>query len=464
MANNNTSELDRLTDLYHNFEQKISVLPVSADESLKSLVTFDDSKTSPIHRWYPFKEGYSPKLISTLHKKGILPNKRNGLRLLDPFCGFGTTLLSSQLIQEPISVTTAIGVERNPAIFFIANAKLNWHKYRTRIIKALLEKLKLPHRGRRHHYSVPQLSTFSVVRPNGKRAFYEKQLQDLLFYREWITSTCFGEPEFDFFMLAWTAIVGRASNTRKDGRALRLLNVSDSPNVKELLIEQCELMLEDISVLKRKVRKVETLTQVTLGDGRSLPFKSSSFSALCYSPPYLNNIDYSEVYKLELWLRGDITNQQQFQSLRLSTFRSHPSITFPKTSICDNLPSTTWIRRLKSGLLNSLPKDRYQVMRESLLSGYIDDTIKALKEQYRVVAPRSPIICIVGNSLHGGKANPTVPVCTDLLIAAAAQAVGLGIDHLQIARQLPRRDNKNGWLRETIIVMQKPQKSADKYG
>jgi hypothetical protein len=133
---------------------------------------------------------------------------------------------------------------------------------------------------------------------------------------------------------------------------------------------------------------------------------------------------------------------------------------FPKTSLCDELPSTTWIQKLKKGLLDSLPEDRFHLMRQSLISGYIDDTIKTLKEQYRVASPGAPIICIVGNSLHGGKANHTVPVCTDLLIAAAAQVVGLNIDHLQIARQLPRRDNKNGWLRETIIVMVKPKNKS----
>ena len=96
-------------------------------------------------------------------------------------------------------------------------------------------------------------------------------------------------------------------------------------------------------------------------------------------------------------------------------------------------------------------------MRQALFSGYIDDMLLTLKEQIRVAAPGSPIVCVVGNSLHGGKDNPTVPVCTDLIISAAANAVGLGVDHLQIARQLPRRDNKNGWLRETIIIMQKPK-------
>ena len=455
MDNGTNCHLNELTELYHSYQDKISVKGAHEDGSLKSLVTFDSSKITPIHRWYVFKEGYSSDLLAMLQNQGIM-NEKSLTRLLDPFCGVATTLLSRQLSEDHGYMKTAVGIERNPAICFIARAKLNWYRYRTRVIKSLIKLLRLPQYGRRPNYPIPELSTFTATRRSGKRAFEPEVLRDLLFYREWIKENCAGKTEYDFFMLAWTSVIEQASNTRKDGRALRLLEVSEHPRVKDLLLSQCELMLVDLELYKKKF-EVKLPTSVILGDARYLPFSDNSFTALCYSPPYLNNIDYSEVYKLELWLRGDVVNQAQFYKLRLGTFRSHPSITFPRTSICDKLKSTAWIRRLKTALIAALPDDGFRAMRQALFSGYIDDMLLTLKEQYRVAAPGSPIVCVVGNSLHGGKDNPTVPVCSDLIISAAAKAVGLGVDHLQIARQLPRRDNKNGWLRETIVVMQKPK-------
>jgi len=451
MASQTDCELNDLTSLYHAFESKMSVIPPPQDASLKNLVTFDSSKSAPIHRWYPFKEGYSNKLLSTLEAREIIPAK-SARSLLDPFCGVATTLLSCQVPGENGNVQRAVGVEWNPAIHFVAKSKLNWYRYEEGAIKRLLERLSLPRRGRRRTFPIPALSTFNAAHKNGKRAFEPGALQDLVFYREWIRENCESQLESDFFMLAWTSVIEQASNTRKDGRALRLIEASRTPSVKQLLIERCELMLEDLSLLRGKQRS-ESTAEVLLGDGRCLPFKDGSFTALCYSPPYLNNIDYSEVYKLELWLRGDVTNNQQFHSLRGGTFRSHPSIKFRPTSICDQLRGPVWIRRLKDALIAALPTDKYRRMRQALFSGYIDDMLIALKEQARVSVPGAPIVCVVGNSLHGGKDNPSVPVCTDLLICAAARAVGLTIDHLQIARQLPRRDNRNGWLRESIIVM-----------
>lgn len=446
-----------LADVYHAFQSIIAVDPAPTDSSLRNLVTFDDAKVEPIHRWYSFKEGYSHRLLSWLLAQDILPSYK-GIRLLYPYCGAGTSLLASQSHPCDEHIALAVGIERNPAIQFIAQAKLNWSQYSIGQIETLLERL-LSDTGRcSQTFSVPSLSTFSATRRSGKRAFEPTALQDLLYYRDWIKRICGGIAEYSFFMLAWTSTIEKASNTRKDGRALRLVATPTKLDVKELLLAQCKVMLDDLYEVCDLPGPKRTChirrTHVMKGDARALQFADNFFTAICYSPPYLNNIDYTEVYKLELWLRGDVTSQEEFKALRLSTFRSHPSVLFPSTTVCDALGSNTWIARLKSALLSALPDDCFKQMRRSLFSGYIDDLILSLREQYRVAAPGTPIVCVVGNSLHGGQQR--IPVCTDLLIAASAQAVGLVVDRLQIARQLPRRDHQNGWLRETIILMHKP--------
>lgn len=457
MPDQTSDELSDLQSLYHAYERTISVIPAPQDGSLKNLVTFDNCKDSPVHRWYTFKEGYSNKLLRTLEEREIIP-KKFAASLLDPFCGVATTLLSCQIPGENGHIRRAVGIERNPAIYAIAKAKLNWPNYRLRAVSHFIKRLKAPKRGRRGAMPTPELSTLTAVK-NGKRAFEPGVLEELIFYRNWVKENCPSKIELDFFMLAWTSVIEPASNTRKDGRALRLVEAQDSPNVKQLLVDRCELMLEDLSSLEKEPRP-DSRTDIVPGDGRHLPFKDGSFTALCYSPPYLNNIDYSEVYKLELWLRRDVTNRDQFRALRLSTLRSHPSVAFPSTSVCDRLSSRTWIRRLKSALITALPQDDFRKMRTVLFSGYVDDMLITLKEQARVAIPGAPIVCVIGNSLHGGRDNPSVPVCTDLLISAAARAVGFETAQIQIARQLPRRDHKNGWLRESIVVMRKLKKNS----
>ncbi len=456
---------DALADMYHAFQETIVVERALVDGSLKNLVTFDDAKLEPVHRWFNFKEGYSPRLLPWVLARGLVPNNTR-LQLLDPYCGVGTTLLASMSPPCDERISLAVGIERNPAIHAIAQAKTRWPLYSVDRIAATLACLRADKGRQDHVYAVPSLSTFSETRRGEKRAFAPTVLQDLLYYQQWIAGACGETAESAFFMAAWTAIIEKASNTRKDGRALRLLPEVTTGDVKALLLAQCEVMLADVRALQGASQRTHEVpmcrtqrTRVLLGDARELPFDDGAFTLICYSPPYLNNIDYTEVYKLELWLRGDVTSHDAFRALRLSTFRSHPSIIFPHSALCDGLDHDAWIVRLKAALLAALPEDRFLSMRRRLFAGYIDDLILSLREQHRVAAPGAPIICVIGNSLHGGAQK--VLVCSDLLIAAAAQAVGLVVDRLQIARQLPRRDHQNGWLRETILVMHKPHAIQD---
>jgi hypothetical protein len=86
----------------------------------------------------------------------------------------------------------------------------------------------------------------------------------------------------------------------------------------------------------------------------------------------------------------------------------------------------------------------------------MDDMYRALSAQYRIARSNAPVVCVVGNSLHGRKDHP-IPIATDLLISALAQSAGFEIEWLQVARQLRRRDHSNALLRESIILMRKPQ-------
>src|SRR3989442_224275 len=121
-------------------------------------------------------------------------------------------------------------------------------------------------------------------------------------------------------------------------------------------------MCEDLKLLRSGLNDMyyPVETRVLEGDGRTLECISDEkrkFDLVLYSPPYLNNIDYTEVYKLELWLSGLTSTQADFRELRLRTLRSHPSIKFPETDLVDKLPSNGWPRRLRRDLIAVIPND-----------------------------------------------------------------------------------------------------------
>jgi hypothetical protein len=158
----------------------LTLHPVPEEGTVKSLVTFDDTKAAPIHRWYTFKEGFSNHLLAWLEKQGIIDATQRH-NLLDPFSGVGTALLSAQLTPSQNRGGLAIGIERNPTIRFITDAKLQWPTYRLHRIMEILEALRRDAGRQGGTFSVPQRSTFTAIRRSGKRAFDAGILQDLIY-------------------------------------------------------------------------------------------------------------------------------------------------------------------------------------------------------------------------------------------------------------------------------------------
>lgn len=67
---------------------------------LKEAVNFDGSSAASVHRWFRYREGFSPSIL----------DKLNGhQRVFDPFCGCGTTLIEAK--RRGIS---AVGTDVNP--------------------------------------------------------------------------------------------------------------------------------------------------------------------------------------------------------------------------------------------------------------------------------------------------------------------------------------------------------------
>jgi hypothetical protein len=57
------------------------------------VASFAANRDLPRHRWYEFKEGFSEALVTSAIE--TLPLHRRAPRLLDPFVGSGTTLVTA---------------------------------------------------------------------------------------------------------------------------------------------------------------------------------------------------------------------------------------------------------------------------------------------------------------------------------------------------------------------------------
>src|SRR5436309_1964103 len=89
------------------------------------LVVAGSNEHAPVHRWFRFKESFSPDLLKTVLLT-LRPSLGTTIRLLDPFCGVGTSLIAAQELHSEGFAISAVGIERNPFVAFAARTKANW--------------------------------------------------------------------------------------------------------------------------------------------------------------------------------------------------------------------------------------------------------------------------------------------------------------------------------------------------
>ena len=415
-------------------------LPMVENFDYCKFVSPNGNSELPVHRWFRLKESFSADLLREI-LESVVPSVGRKIRLLDPFCGVGTSLLASQEMLTSGYDVEAIGIERNPFIAFAARTKVKWPEIDDTDLMSLGERLLKE--AEKFSPRIPPLSSLT----SGK-CISRYMSRRILAIREAVQLNG-NSVTHDAILLGLAAAIEPVSRVRKDGRALRIVN-KVHPNLSVLLRERWATIAADVKFL-RNTLSAPRIPQVILGDGRSLSrlgIKRGSIDLILTSPPYPNNIDYSEVYKLELWLLGFLRKQQEFLALRRSTLRSHPTCSNPE-------PPSGFIEEIRRGKLRALLQPllkriemRPEKWRQRVLIGYFSDIWLSLREQYRCLRKGGYAVLVIGNSLHGGSDAPYV-IPADIVVATIGQCLGFHIERVTIARAL-----KDAYL--TIIFLENP--------
>ncbi|HET7509932.1 MAG TPA: hypothetical protein VFJ65_06755, partial [Solirubrobacterales bacterium] len=412
------------------------------EEELGGLVGSSDNESQPVHRWYPFKEAFSYRLPGLV--KDWLEIEPGGLAI-DVFGGVGTSALS----LRGSSFDRVLGIEYSPFAQFVGQTKVDWTKLDPgRIAHRIPRALAFEAEG---SYRRPGLSSFSNL-----EIFTRERLRSLLAARDHLRGTEGLRPsERQFFLLGLAAIVEEASGAMKDGRALRIKRDRKRVSkllrcrheiepqgdfVRDALARQWWAMQEDLVDLageRAVLREVEA--HHLRGDARELgevrlsprrPALQEGVARLSvFSPPYLNCIDYSELYKLELWLLEFVKDQKAFKNLRLGTLRSHPSVKFPERGYLAS-EKAAWVNLVE--LVSSFV-ERNGARREigQMIRNYFEDMYRVFTQQLWVLEPEGWMVCIVGNSTFSRRLDTggvweevwRIPLLTDVILAAIARSL-----------------------------------------
>jgi DNA modification methylase len=424
-----------------SFEKDFKVnYPKTNSATYKSLVNYASDLDLPIQRWYRYKEGYSIKLVDQILAKY---NVKQGDLIVDPFCGSGSTLL-----QAKINKCNSIGFEINPFSAFLAKVKTQDYKKQdvTLFIKEIANLKKVKSKQK---VNIPKLSTIEQL-------FDNDALLYLLTLKEKINQIK-SKKVSDLLMLAWLGILEESSNYRKAGNGLKFRKtikktIRDQEYVKNLFFKSINDIQRDLNFAVEISGKVNTSVIEDTCFNLSKYTKKNSIKGVIFSPPYANCFDYTEIYKVELWMGSFVSEYSDLKILRKKGIRSHLNGYEIESKLA--VESVPELGALVSELSS---KKLWDKRIPKMVEAYFNDMFKSMTEIYNGLKKGGFCVIIVSNSAYGG-----VIVPTDLLLAKFAKHLGFNVSSIDVARniitssqQYKETEKYRGYLRESIIYLEK---------
>ena len=415
------------------------------------IMQFNKNRTEPIHRWYPFVEGYSKDFIKSI----IDENKGKRIKCcLEPFSGSGTTALELQ--NQGIK---CYSFEVNPLMYLIGKVKLET-EYNYERALFWFEDIK---QTRIELNGTELNSVFPTLFQSDKKEKwnYDKDVGQAINKLDIAINTINEEIYKDLFKIALAAILLDVSNLFRNGKCL-----SYKKNWMSIKLTEDDVFAKfDKKVTEELLEDIKNSSQLYVGlshknkeflynsDSRfaiDKIVKDNSVDLVITSPPYLNSRDYTDTYMLELKTLGFTKDNAQIQNLREHTFRSHVQIHWRDESNVDNTLLRSTLRKL-----NKSAKE-FTVWNNSILDMvrlYFVDMEILFKELYKKIRKGGKIYFNVSNSAYFNVEIKTLDIC-----ASIAENIGFIVQEIRKARYLktsPQQKEFIDKLLEGVIILEK---------
>jgi DNA modification methylase len=400
-------------------------------------ITFRSNETLPVHRWWPYVQGYSAEFVrGVLEREGLRP----GATVLDPFAGSGTTLVEARL-----GGYRAVGTELLAPAVLAARVKTRFELDPTRLVRAADQLVAAARR--RGAGPLPFLRETA-------RQFSLAALRDLTRLRDELPTE--GTAIADALRLAFGRILIPASRLhRSPCLGYRRGPATEGPAPFDRFLEATGEMADDLRDLRRARARWGPPSEVLTADARTAVWPAGSIDLAVTSPPYVNGMDYVMNYKIDLAWLGYATSYADLVRLRTAEVA------------CDNLPRRETQAYLglddlpDPWLDDILPRIRANVERHgsyrrndahAVVHRYFADLVPVLRGVHRALVPGGRFVVVVGDSLLAGAYVPG-----DLILARLGASVGFTIRSVEVARSRRSGQRRSFALRETVVTLERPR-------
>lgn len=423
--------------------------------------TFKDSLKAPVHGWFTYPAGFSYKAVQhSFHTYGITA----GMTVYDPFMGSGTT----NLVAKTMGINS-YGVEAHPMVFKITRTKMNWELERGELLDFISELDKEVSNLRQNIPSNLEEKLNGIFPELLLKCYLPETLLELWVIREFVFKSKVSSSLKDFLevgLIASLRIVSIAATGWPYIAPNKIKITSMSKKGFESYRNQLLKMMTDIETIRKSVNGYKSSHHIFLGDSRDTKGKvpDNVVDHIFTSPPYLNNFDYADRTRLEMYFMGEAQDwgeiSDKIRTKLITCATTQISRNDPKYNIneefrkvcpdvCAFLDESVTklgeLRKVKGG------KKSYDLM----VAGYFNDLFLILKDNFRVMKEGATAVFVLGDSAPYG-----VHIPTDELIGRIAKNIGFQDYEISVLRTRGDKWKDNPQrhsvaLRESMVVFKK---------
>jgi hypothetical protein len=372
----------------------------------------------------------------------------NGVRLLDPFCGTGTSLVECK--KRGIE---SVGIEANPMACFASRVKLDWsidpialYAHAESISKSAISELR------------NEPSPLRTLPAEATALLLENSISPIPLHKTLVLLDCLDAANDNGFVsherLALAKCLVSGIGNLAFGPEVGLGEIKRDAAVMDMWLNEVKTMSEDLKELE-PMRSCES--EVIYGDSRFpltvLP--PNSIDVVITSPPYPNEKDYTRTTRLESVLLGFVRNKQDLRGLKQYLVRSNTRNVYKsdrddlfvlENDDIQDIAEAIEARRIQLGKTSG-----FERLYSKVTKLYFGGMTRHLSQLRGALRPGAQLAFIVGDQASYLR----IMIRTGHLLAGIADSLGyevMGIDLFRTRLATATREQ----LREEVVLLKWP--------
>lgn len=413
----------------------------------------------PVHQWYRFVLSFPPHLVREYTSRFKLKSRS---RVLDPFCGTGTTLVECKKLG-----IGSVGVEAHPMPYFASAVKVDWSPDPNGLLKHA-QRVADRARGllRREGISdapihidrLPRNLQLRTLPVENFELLLSGSISPLPLHKTLILIESLHElREEEYFaherLALASALVSTIGNLHF-GPEVGVASPKHDVSVIDTWLAKVHMMVKDLALIRNCAH---TRAIVHHGDSRKIAevVGQASVDAVFTSPPYPNEKDYTRTTRLESVLLGFVKTKDELRMLKQALVRSNTRTVFKDDDDDRWIANHPEIQRISNSIearrLELGKTSGFERLYSKVAKLYFGGMARHLANLRLVLRPGAWLAYVVGDQASYLR----VMIRTGQLLSEIASSLGYevaGVDLFRTRLATATREQ----LREEVVVLRWP--------